>query len=201
MSSPSGGDLTLRLRTRRISNCKRDGGKLANLYRDAGYQTSAPRGDIYQLFYERGCQLLMPSRGLLAYITSNSWLKAEYGKSTRRYFADNHTPVILLELGKDVFESAIVDSGVLMLRTGGPADVFPAVDMDRVGAQNFPPDAHSWGLVKPDGDEPWSILFPLRTERNGQDVGEGDPAQRLGRKNQSWSDYRIQQSLHNRRRH
>ena len=140
---------------------QKDGGKLANLYRDAGYQTTAPRGDIYQLFYERGCQLLMPSRGLLAYITSNSWLKADYGKSTRRYFADNHTPVILLELGKDVFESAIVDSSCLMLRTGGSASAFPAVDMDRIRSKNFPPDTQSWSLVKPDGDAPWRILSRL----------------------------------------
>ena len=140
---------------------QKDGGKLANLYRDAGYETLAPRGDIYQLFYERGCQLLMPSHGLLAYITSNSWLKAEYGKSTRRYFAGNHTPRLLLELGKDVFESAIVDSGVLMLGTGGAACPFPAVDMDRVGAQDFPPDAHLWGQARPDGDAPWSIMSPF----------------------------------------
>ena len=31
--------------------------------------------------------------GLLAYITSNSWLKAEYGRTTRRYFAERHTPL------------------------------------------------------------------------------------------------------------
>ena len=93
---------------------QKDGGKLGKLYQGCGYATFAKTGDIYQLFYERGCQMLRPETGILAYITSNSWLKAEYGKSLRRYFAEKHTPLLMLELGKDVFESAIVDSGVLM---------------------------------------------------------------------------------------
>ena len=100
---------------------ERDGGRLRRLYRDCGYTSFAPKGDIYQLFYERGCQMLRPEEGILTYITSNSWLKAEYAKPLRRYFTQEHTPLLLLELGKDVFESAIVDSGVLVLRTGGAA--------------------------------------------------------------------------------
>ena len=137
---------------------QRDGGRLGRLYRDCGYATFARTGDVYQLFYERGCHVLRPEQGILAYITSNSWLKAEYGKSTRRYFAENHTPLLLLELGKDVFDSAIVDSGVLMLRTGGPAGAFRAVDMDRVKAAEIPPAPELWGQAQPDGDAPWSIL-------------------------------------------
>ena len=137
---------------------QKDGGRLGRLYKDAGYATFARTGDIYQLFYERGCQLLRPSGGLLAYITSNSWLKAEYGKLLRRYFSEKNTPLLLLELGKDVFESAIVDSGVLLLRVGGPGSAFRAVDMDRLRTKDFPPDESLWGLARPDGDAPWSIL-------------------------------------------
>ena len=59
---------------------QKDRGRLGRIYKDCGYTTFASKGDIYQLFYERGCQLLKPSRGLLTYISSNSWLKAEYGK-------------------------------------------------------------------------------------------------------------------------
>ena len=137
---------------------QRDGGKLGQLYKDTGFDTYVRSGDIYQLFYERGCQVLRPNRGLLAYITSNSWLKAEYGKSTRRYFSESHTPLRLLELGKDVFDSAIVDSGVLLLRTGERNGAFPAVDMDRLPSSSFPPDESLWGQVRPDGEAPWSIL-------------------------------------------
>ena len=147
-----------------------NGGRLANLYRDAGYQTFARTGDLYQLFYERGCQVLTPSRGLLAYITSNSWLKAEYGKSTRRYFAENHTPLRLLELGKDVFETAIVDSGIMVARLGKSGEIGRAVDLDRLAGQPFPPPEHLWGELRPDGEKPWSVLSAV--ERSVMDKME-----------------------------
>ena len=137
---------------------QKDAGRLGTQYRDGGYTTFVRTGDVYQVFYERGCQVLRPAQGILAYITSNSWLKAEYGKSTRRYFAEKHKPLLLLELGKDVFESAIVDSGVLMLRSGGGAHPFRAVDMDRVKSAEVPPPAEMWGQVRPDGDAPWSVM-------------------------------------------
>ncbi len=137
------------------------GGLLADTYQSAGYATFVRTGDVYQLFYERGCQTLKPVNGLLAYITSNSWLKAEYGKTTRRYFSEGHTPLRLLELGKDVFESAIVDSGVLVLQTGGESDAFPGVDMDRLAVKEVPPQEDQWGRVRPDGDTPWSVLSLL----------------------------------------
>ena len=135
-----------------------NGGRLADFYRDAGYRSFVRSGDIYQLFYERGCQVLSPGRGLLTYITSNSWLRAQYGKATRRFFSECHTPLLLLELGKDVFESAIVDSGILVLRTGGQSGPFPAVDLDRLAVKKFPPTGNLWGLAKPDGESPWSVL-------------------------------------------
>ena len=147
-----------------------NGGRLANLYRNAGYQTFARTGDIYQLFYERGCQVLTPSSGLLTYITSNSWLKAEYGKSTRRYFAENHTPLRLLELGKDVFESAIVDSGIMVARLGKSEETGRAVDLDRLTDKTFPPPEHLWGELRPDGERPWSVLSAV--ERSAMDKME-----------------------------
>ena len=137
---------------------QKDGGKLGRLYRDVGWATFARTGDVYQLFYERGCQLLRSSNGLLAYITSNSWLKAEYGKSLRRYFSESHEPFILVELGKDVFDSAIVDTGVLLLRTGAASGPFHAVDVDHLSNGDFPPAENLWGRVRPNGEAPWSIL-------------------------------------------
>ena len=135
-----------------------NGGELGNLYKSTGFETFARAGDIYQLFYERGCQLAHKERGILAYITSNSWLKAEYGKPLRRYFSEKNTPLLLMELGKDVFESAIVDSSVLVLRAGGVSQPFRAVDMDRVKSAEVPPPNELWGQVHPDGDAPWSVM-------------------------------------------
>ena len=142
-------------------------GELGKQYRNTGFETFARTGDIYQLFYEKGCQLLKPTQGLLAYITSNSWLKAEYGKALRRYFNERHTPLRLLEMGKDVFENTIVDTSVLLLREGNGNEICHAVDMDKLPTTDFPPDEGFWGQTRLDGEKPWSILS--RTEQSVMD--------------------------------
>ena len=150
-------------------------GGLGKLYKDAGYATFASTGDIYQLFCERGCQLLTPGLGLLAFITSNSWLKAEYGKPLRRYFADRHTPLRMLEMGKDVFDNTIVDTSVLLVREGGGSEPFPSVDMDKLSAKDFPPNECSWGEVRPEGEAQWSTLSAIEHSIMGKMRGTGTP--------------------------
>ena len=140
---------------------QKNGGELGRLYKDAGFATFVRTGDVYQLFYEKGCQLLASQHGLLAYITSNSWLKAEYGKTTRRYFAEQHTPLQLLEMGKDVFENAIVDTNILIARSGKSDAICKAVDMDRLADKAFPPEDNFWGQLRSRGDRPWSALSAI----------------------------------------
>ncbi len=159
---------------------QKDAGRLGNLYKDTGYQTYARTGDIYQLFCERGCRLLTLGTGLLAYITSNSWLRAEYGRPLRRYLADRHTPLQLIEMGKDVFENTIVDTSILLLREGrrnghDAGLTIAAVDMDRLDGGDFPPLAERWGLTRPDGDAPWSILSPIEQSIMDKMLAVGTP--------------------------
>ena len=141
---------------------QKNGGELGQRYKDAGYETFAKSGDIYQLFYEKGCHLLKPRCGLLCYITSNSWLKAQYGKATRRYFSSTHTPLRLLEMGKDVFENVFVDANIFIAHEGIEMGfVGKSVDMDRLSDQAFPPPENLWGQLRPDGKNPWSILTAI----------------------------------------
>ena len=140
---------------------QKDGGKLGKFYKDAGYSTFAGTGDIYQLFFEKGCHLLKPGQGFLSYITSNSWLKAEYGKRLRRYFSEHHTPLRLLEMGKDIFENAIVDTSILMVRAGKSGEAGKAVDMERLGDKQFPPEHSLWGPLRPEGERPWCALSTM----------------------------------------
>ena len=154
---------------------QREGGRLADRYRDAGFATFARTGDLYQLFYERGGQLLKPQSGLLAYITSNSWLKAEYGKATRRYFAANHTPLLLLEMGRDVFEQAIVDASILVVRQGKADAVGAAVDLDKLADKTFPPAPELWSELRPEGDKPWSALSSVERSVMDKMAAAGTP--------------------------
>ena len=142
---------------------QRDQGALGKKHRPAGYTTFASTGDIYALFYEKGCQLAKPHQGVLAYITSNSWMKAKYGEKLRKHLADHHTPLTLLEMGKDIFD-AVVDTNILLLREGGPGNPFPAVDQDAHSqAEQFPPPTEQWGQVRPAGVAPWRILSQVES--------------------------------------
>ena len=159
---------------------QRDGGKLGRLYQDKGFQTYARTGDIYQLFYEKGCGLLARESGILSYITSNSWLKTDYGQKMRRYFAESHAPMQLIEMGKDVFENAIVDACILMLRNGANTGVCAAIDMNRLSNKGFPPDKDLWGQIRVDSEKPWSALSPIewsimdKMEFSGTPLNEWD---------------------------
>ena len=154
---------------------QRNGAELGHLYRDAGYTTYATRGDVYQLFCEQGCRLLTPRRGLLSFITSNSWLRAQYGQSTRRYFAEQHTPLRLLELGKDVFENTIVDTCILIARQGQSDTTGKAIDMDRLADRSFPPAERLWGQFRPPADKPWSALSAIEQPIMGKMAAAGTP--------------------------
>ena len=157
----------------------KNGGELRRLYQDAGFETIVSRGDIYQLFYEKGFRLLAQN-GLLSYITSNSWLKAEYGKSTRNYMAENHTPLRLLEMGKDVFENVIVDASVLMARRGRNGEAGMAVDMDRLKVKDFPPSEALWSAFRPPNDRPWSILSATEQSVMAKMQSKGTPLRKWG---------------------
>ena len=154
---------------------RKNRGELGNKYQGAGFATFTRTGDIYQIFYEKGVNLLTPGAGLLAYITSNSWLKAEYGKNTRRMFAESHSPLRLIEMGKDVFQNAIVDSAILLARSGKSAETAKAVDMDKLADKTFPPAAEHWGELRASGEQAWSAMSAL--ERGAMDKIEaaGNP--------------------------
>lgn len=87
----------------------------SEIYKPLNYKTYEARGDIYTLFYEMGINNLKEN-GYLCYITSNKWMRAGYGAKLRDYFVTKTQPVLLFDLGSDVFESATVDTNILTLK-------------------------------------------------------------------------------------
>ena len=93
---------------------QKDGGSLAKLFENNGYETFGRMGDIYSLFYEKGYELLK-DKGILCYITSNKWMRTGYGESTRKFFSEKTNPVLLIDFaGQKIFESATVDTNILL---------------------------------------------------------------------------------------
>ncbi len=83
---------------------------------DGRYQTYSKSADIYCLFYELGNELLK-QQGYLTYITSNSWMKTQYGLDLRKYFLDNTDPQILINIeDAQIFDEATVESNILLLQ-------------------------------------------------------------------------------------
>jgi hypothetical protein len=131
---------------------QKDGGKLAEELKTQKYQTYERTGDIYAIFYEQGINLLAEG-GVEIFITSSQWLKANYGKSLRKYFLQ-YNAIRLLLLGPGVFESATVDTNILLIQkrpfqnklkgieVDNPADLeshdeLKWVDMGYVDAENW----------------------------------------------------------------
>lgn len=85
-------------------------------FKKQDYDTYSSTGDIYELFYEKGSEILC-NGGHLAFITSNKWLRTNYGQSTRNFFLRKTNPKILFDFGQElVFSSAIVHSNVMIFQ-------------------------------------------------------------------------------------
>ena len=90
------------------------------------YVTFDRKGDVYCLFYERGINLLK-KKGVLAYISSNKWMRANYGNKTRKFFAENTDPFLLVDFDAcKVFEGVTVNTCVLGVKKGAKHSTFPA---------------------------------------------------------------------------
>jgi type II restriction/modification system DNA methylase subunit YeeA len=114
--------------------------KYADLYKDAGYETFDRKGDIYCLFYECGMKLLKEG-GILTYISSNKWMRAGYGEKLRAFFL-KYNPLLLVDLGPNVFESATVDTNILILQKAPNANNLHAVTIYENKKDNF--DLHEY---------------------------------------------------------
>jgi hypothetical protein len=88
--------------------------KYADLYKNCKYETFDRMGDIYCLFYEKGVQIAR-EKGLLTFISSNKWMRAGYGEKLRAFFI-KYNPLVLIDLGPNVFETATVDTNILIIQ-------------------------------------------------------------------------------------
>lgn len=144
---------------------QKESGRLAKLYQNCEYKTFAKTGDIYSLFYERGWQLLK-NNGFLCYITSNKWMRAGYGESTREFFAKNTNPILLIDFaGQKIFESATVDTNILLFskdknRQETKACVIKEKVLDNLSVY-FRQNAN---LTEFKDSESWVVLSPIEKQ-------------------------------------
>lgn len=78
------------------------------------YDSFTKTGDLYCLFYEKGYRLLR-EKGVLAFITSNKWMRAGYGKKLRHFFLSRTSIDQLIDFGDSpIFSEATTYTNVLL---------------------------------------------------------------------------------------
>ncbi len=128
-------------------------------------EVHSDRADLYVYFYGRALQLLR-SGGMLAFISSNKWFRAGYGKKLRKLVADITHVTSITDFGDlPVFQSATAYPMIFTAQkesnaTGGPTAFTLAKSLDppypdvaalvRERGQPLPPDAlhgSDWSLT------------------------------------------------------
>ena len=88
-----------------------------NLYKKI-YKTYSGNSNLYCLFIEMGKNILS-EKGSLGFITSNKWIKTDYGKLLRNYLLDSSEIIKLIDLKSlKVFKKADVDTSLIFLKNG-----------------------------------------------------------------------------------
>lgn len=91
-------------------------GEMSGRYAKCGFEVYNRMGDIYCLFYELGWKLLKQD-GALGYISSNKWMRRNYGNELRKFLAEKTNPQILVDFpGVPVFSDANTDPVILVFR-------------------------------------------------------------------------------------
>ena len=91
-------------------------GKDADILQDAGFKTFKRTGDIYTLFYEKGIDILK-DKGTLTYITSNTWMRTNFGEGLREFFVTKSNPEILLNFeDTKIFPTATVEVNIMVTK-------------------------------------------------------------------------------------
>ena len=128
------------------------------------YQSYQPFADAYCYFIEKALELQSDS-GVLSFITSNSYLRAEYGAPIRNLLLSKNMLLRILNIeDSQVFESAIVNVAIIMSRkptnstdascivVNSPFSGNSFADFVKINGFNYPQvyfNSKSWNLAEP----------------------------------------------------
>lgn len=91
--------------------------QVQKLYYKQNFETFEPYADLYIYFIEKSLRLCN-KHGYTTSITSNSFLKSDYGTPLRKLATDNTICQVINIKESQVFESATVNVSILMLQKG-----------------------------------------------------------------------------------
>ncbi len=118
--------------------------------------------DIYCYFYEVAKNLTEPSGGIVTYITSNSFIKAEYAKQLRKLLSET-TLLSLVNMDESqVFSSAIVNTSIVISRseprTDGEVTIVNSPYDKRISFADYIGEVGFSRHRKEFSDKPWMLV-------------------------------------------
>ena len=145
------------------------------------YEVYTKTGDIYCLFFELA-KKLVKKEGIVAYITSNKWMRAGYGENLRRFINKNFNPILLIDFGGiKIFDEATVDTDILMLENSQNDGTTIACNVKENCINNLEDYIeHNKKLVHFDDNETWVIISDIeksikkKIEEKGTKLSEWD---------------------------
>lgn len=103
-----------------------------------------PFADLYCYFFEMGYELVKQRQGVLAYITSNSFIKSEYGQPLRNYLHSNQCLTSLINVEESqLFETATVNTAITFLGKSIDEEVWAVNATYDSSANSFEDFVHS----------------------------------------------------------
>ena len=154
------------------------------------YQSYQPFADVYCYFIEKAIEL-QNQQGILSLITSNSYLRAEYGAPIRRLLQSKNMLLRVLSIeGSQVFESVIVNVAIIVSRkptnltddfcvvVNSPFSDDSFEDFIKNNGFNYPQayfNSRSWNLV-----EPKCVELQRKLESSGKTLEQLETKIRLG---------------------
>ena len=125
------------------------------------FEVFEPYADIYCYFIEQGLKSLKLN-GVLCFITSNSYLRANYGNPLRQYLHNNLILQIIDMESSHVFASAVVDVAITIVKKG-KGDSFCTILNTPWNGGSF--DAYvvsdKFFYTQSDFDfQPWTLIHP-----------------------------------------
>jgi hypothetical protein len=134
----------------------------------ADYKTYAGTADLLVYFFERALRLLKPE-GALAFITSNKWYRAGYGKGLRGWLVENARILKLMDFGDaPVFDAIAYPTILVATRRAAPGKPKDSEGFDAMNwimgepVETFPSrfatDAFSMKQIQLVGSPDWQFL-------------------------------------------
>jgi len=87
------------------------------------YKTYNGKNDLFVYFYEKGLNLTKKD-AVLCFITSNKWIRSEYGRNIRNYFLKKANPLILIDFGINRVFDATVDCNIILIQNSKNNNTF-----------------------------------------------------------------------------